>query len=81
MNQDGRSSSLTAPNGPSQTRLIHSALLTAGLVASELTYTAVHGTGAFILIASFAVPSGSYEISAIEGRVWQKHPVSASKHT
>ena len=45
VNQDGKSSSLTAPNGPSQQSLIASCLATAGVTASAVAYTAVHGTG------------------------------------
>ena len=48
VNQDGRSSGLTAPNGPSQTKLVRSALATAGLKLSDLSYTAVHGTGMYL---------------------------------
>jgi len=45
VNQDGRSSSLTAPNGLSQTALVAHTLQHAELLAAQLAYVALHGTG------------------------------------
>lgn len=67
VNQDGRSSGLTAPNGPSQTRLVRTALKSAGLRTKDLGYLAVHGTGIFIyFILSFTPESqlGNQPISS-----------------
>lgn len=56
VNQDGRSSGLTAPHGPSQSRLIATALQSAGMAASELGYVAVHGTGQMPLCMCYHPP-------------------------
>ncbi len=45
VNSDGASNGLNAPNGPSQQRVIHQALLGAGLSTSDVDVVEGHGTG------------------------------------
>lgn len=45
VNQDGRSFGLTAPNGVAQRAVMHSALASAGIDATEVKYVEAHGTG------------------------------------
>ncbi|MEP6491994.1 MAG: SDR family oxidoreductase [bacterium] len=45
LNQDGASSSMTAPSGPAQEAVIKSALRSAGVKPSDVSYVEAHGTG------------------------------------
>lgn len=44
-NQDGRTNGLTAPNPAAQSRLLKDTLARSGLVAGDVTYIEMHGTG------------------------------------
>ena len=47
-NQDGKTNGLTAPNGAMQEALLQSALQTARIPATQVSYVECHGTGTFL---------------------------------
>eukprot|EP00889_Picochlorum_renovo_P002064 jgi/Picre1/29094/NNA_004487.t1 len=45
VNQDGKSSALTAPNGPAQQTVMKDALMAGNVLAKEISFIQMHGTG------------------------------------
>src|SRR6185312_12924836 len=66
--QDGASDVLSAPSGPAQQRVIHQALIDAGLTAADVDMVEAHGTGTKI--------GDPIEANALQATYGQCHSVT-----